>query len=249
MSTALVEKTFLILETMAEINEPVPLRTLGDKTELPKSTLHRLLQSLISLGYVDQDGRSGYYYLTMQLAHLGRSNRYEALKETALPLMQQLHTRFNETVNLGVLEGSHVYYLHALETTQPLRWIVTPGARDNFYCTALGKAITAFSSQEQRERLIRTAHLAPRTPNTIVTKRRLQEALDEIRAEGLAVDDEENDLGVVCFAVPILQDGVPLAGISVSLPKVRLTDDVRRKLISGLHELQQKTQRLTVGTT
>jgi DNA-binding IclR family transcriptional regulator len=249
MSTALIEKTFLILETLAACDQPVPLKLLVERTGLPKSTLHRLLHSLMSLGYVDQDAKSSNYYVTMQLAQLGRSNRYEALKEVALPLMQQLHERFDETVNLGVLEGSYVYYLHVLKTTKTLGWMVSPGTRDSFYCTALGKVIAAFLSPEKRTHLVRSTRFTARTENTIVSKRRLQEVLDDIRISGFAVDNEENDLGVVCFAIPLLQDGFPIAAISVSLPKVRLSNELRERIINGLQEIRQRSQRLPVSAS
>jgi DNA-binding IclR family transcriptional regulator len=239
MSTSLVEKTFLILEAMAELGEPVPLRELSARTDLPKSTLHRILQTLTALGYADQDSRNGDYYLTRQIAQLGRGNRYLAVQEAALPIMQRLHQRFDETVNLGVLEGSNVYYLHALETSQPLRWIVSPGSKDHFHCTALGKAIVAFLPEEYRDKLIRASRLEARTEHTITSKRQLREELARIRERGVACDRQENDRGVACFAFPLLRDGYPIASISLSVPSVRLDGALTARILKELDQLRR----------
>jgi DNA-binding IclR family transcriptional regulator len=237
VSSAYLEKTFSVLEVMTELDSQQTLGTLAEATTLPKSTLHRILRSLTELGYVDQDCRSGAYGLTLRLARLGQSSYHESLKEMALPLMQRLHRRYNETVNLGVLQGRYVYYLHTIETNQPLRWIVSPGSRDVFHCTALGKAIAAFLPEQQRETLLLRAHLATRTEKTVTSKRRLRAALERIRVEGVAGDDEENDIGVACFGFPLLAAGYPVGAISLSLPKVRLTDVLADKIRATMRSL------------
>lgn len=241
MSTALVEKTFLILEALAEFGRPAPLKELSERTGLPKSTLHRILQTVSELGYADQDRRNGHYYLTRQLAQLSQSNRYEPVMEAALPVMQQLHRRFDETVNLGVLEGSDIYYLHVLETTQPLRWIVAPGTKDHFHCTALGKAIVAFLPEEHQAKLIRSGRLEARTEHTITSKRQLREELARIRDRGIAHDAQENDRGVACFAFPLLRDGYPIASISLSVPTVRLDETLAARIVRELDLARKST--------
>ena len=100
---AVLVKAFNVLEVMAELGEPAPLGQIAKVTALPKGTLFRILQTLSSLGYVSQIAESNFYYLTSQISYLGRNARQEDLKLLALPLMRSLHTKFNETVNLGVL--------------------------------------------------------------------------------------------------------------------------------------------------
>jgi DNA-binding IclR family transcriptional regulator len=237
VSTALVGKTFLILEALAEVGDPAPLRELTEKTGVPKSTVYRILQTLSELGYADQEHRTGNYYVTRRLAGLGRNQRYDGLLETATPLMHRLHARFDETVNLGVLEGSRIYYLHAIETTKPLRWIVAPGKSESYYCTALGKAIAAFLPEEQRRQLISSTRLTPRTQNTITSKRQLKSELRAVREAGMASEREENDRGVACFAIPLLEDGLPLGSISISVPTVRLDEDLAARIEDELAAL------------
>lgn len=233
-SIAVLDKAFGLLEAMSDLGRSASLGELAEVTALPKPTLHHILQTLMDLGYVDQDFLRGRYRLTMRLLHLGRSDSFESLKEQVLPTMERLHRRFDETVNLGILQGSHVYYAHFIETTQKLRWQVRPGARDPFYCTALGRAIVAHLPEPRQSELLERMQIEERTPFTPETRDEVQVLLARAAADGVAIDDQENDLGVVCFGVPVMQDGAPIASISVSVPKSRLTQPLREAIVANL---------------
>jgi microcystin degradation protein MlrC/predicted transcriptional regulator len=115
MSIAVVEKAFLVLETLAESEEPVALARLAERTLLPKPTAYRILQTLAELGYVVRD-EAARYYITAKPATLSQNSRHRDLKLRVLPHMQRLHAQFNETVNLGILDGRSVRYIHVIET-------------------------------------------------------------------------------------------------------------------------------------
>lgn len=241
VSTAgVLDKAFLLLETMADADGPVQLKDLAEKVELNKATVHRILQSLADLGYVAQQTDSTKYLLTPRLAFLGRKSYYDKLIERLLPYMEELHRTFDETVNLGILEGGFVYYLHFLETTQALRWSVKPGARDPFYSTSLGRALVAYLPEALQRDLVSRAVFKARTPHTVSTKAEVAKILEEVRARGWASDDQENDIGVVCFGVPILEDGHPLAALSISLPESRLTPALREQIIEALLDVKRE---------
>lgn len=237
MTIAVLEKCFAVLEAMSDLGRPGSLKELAEAGGLPKPTLHRILQTLMDLGYVEQDQSRSNYQITMQLAHLGRSQNFEGLKENALPIMEALHQRFNETVNLGVLQGTYVYYIHFIETTQNLRAQVHPGARDSFHSTALGRAIVAHLPAEQRQRLLDRVVLKPRTAFTVVRPDVLRAVLQETSARGWALDDQENDVGVVCMGVPLLEGIHPVGSISVSVPKSRLPLERQQEIVSTLLSL------------
>ncbi|MEX2541042.1 MAG: IclR family transcriptional regulator [Trueperaceae bacterium] len=234
-----IEKGFFVLESLADFEFPVSLKLLAQKTKLPKPTLYRILQSLVKIGYVTQDGAQGNYSLSPKLAEVGNSRRYSKLKEAALPLMEGLHESFNETVNLGVLVGANVQYLHVLETTKPLRWIVRPGSQDSFYCTALGRAIVAFLPSELQDALISRSSFEKRTSRTPTDATRLRQILSETRQNGWALDDEENEDGVMCFAAPLFRGGDAVAAISVSIPKGRLTSQYRGRVVKAIESLDK----------
>lgn len=227
-------KAFNAVEAMAEIAEPAPLRQIAKATGLPKGTLFRILQTLNTLGYVNQIEDSGYYYMTSQFSYLARNARQEDLKMLALPLMKQLNSKFNETINLGVLEGTFVYYVAVLEAQRPLSWRVPTGTRDMFYSTALGRAIVAWLNPQHRQALVQRTNLRSRTSRTVMTKAALTAILDKVRAEGVAFDLEENDEGVVCIGVPMFLDGRVVASISVSIPLSRYTPALGEEIAESL---------------
>lgn len=230
-------KAFSVLEAMAEIDAPAPLRDIAAAADLPKGTLFRILQTMLSLGYVGQNPDDGFYHLTSRLSFLGRNARHEDLKLLVSPHMRMLSEQFNETVNLGVLEGSHVYYLSVLEARRNLSWKVETGSRDVYYSTALGRAIVGHLPADQREALLEQTILRSRTARTVMTHQELRQILSEVVTSGIAVDAEENDEGVVCVGGPIFLDGKVIAALSMSIPVSRYSDELEKEIALALQEL------------
>lgn len=237
MSIAVVRKTLFTLEKLAESEEPLSLAVLSAQAKLPKPTAHRILQTLAALGYVAQD-EENKYYLTTKLDALAQSGRSRDLKLRAVPAMTALHRQFNETVNLGVLEGTKVHYLHVIETSRSLRMMVQPNAADEYYFTAIGRAIAAHLPEPQLDSLLRSTTLRPVTPRTVASQKKLLAILDETRRRGWAIDDEESVLGVVCLAVPIVVNDLPVAAVSVTMPKTRATKQVCQAVVKALLSLR-----------
>lgn len=230
-------KAFRVLETMADMGEPAPLRDVAKATGLPKGTLFRVLQTLCSLGYISQIETSGFYHLTSKVTYLGRNARQEDIKMLVLPHMKALHQQFNETINLGVLEGTFVYYIAVLEARRALSWRVPAGTRDHFYCTALGRAIVAFLSPAQREALVKHTTLKSRTAQTVMSREKLEAILDDTARTGAAFDIEENDDGVVCIGAPVFLDDRAIASISVSIPSSRFTPALGEEVQQAFRDL------------
>lgn len=234
MSIAVIDKTFSILEALARTGRPLTLAEVAEESRLPKPTVYRILKSVRDLGYVEQAGRGGAYELAARLATLREYGRDEAVRAKALPLMQRLHAAFDETVNLGLLEGLYVRYAHVLETTQPLRWIVKPGARDAFHTTALGRAIVAHLPEEQQARLVTKAGASRPARGRRQARAALERELAATRARGYALEEEETVVGVACVAVPLIALGEPLAAVSVSVPVHRFPPEQRAALIAAM---------------
>jgi DNA-binding IclR family transcriptional regulator len=230
-------KAFRVLETMADMGEPAPLRDIAKATDLPKGTLFRVLQTLCSLGYISQIEASGFYHLTSKVTYLGRNARQEDIKMLVLPHMKSLHQQFNETINLGVLEGTFVYYIAVIEARRALSWRVPAGTRDQFYCTALGRAIVAFLSPAQREALVTHTTLKSRTPNTVMSREALEAILEKTARTGTSYDIEENDDGVVCIGAPVFLDDRVVASISVSIPSSRFTPALGEEVQQAFRDL------------
>ena len=241
MSIAVIDKTFSILEVLARAGRQLTLAELAEESRLPKPTVYRILRSLRDLGYVEQMDRGGVYALSERLNSLVEYGRDEAVRRKALPLMTQLHASFDETVNLGLLEGIYIRYAHVIETTQPLRWIVKPGARDMFHTTALGRAIVAHLPGEQQSRLVAKACAALPSRGRAAVRAKLEKELAATRARGYALEEEETVAGVACVATPLVSLGEPLAAVSVSVPVHRFPTNHRAALIEALLQSGQKT--------
>lgn len=233
---AVLEKAFHALEVMSDFGRAASLKELAEASKLPKATLFRILQTLVHMGYVDQDHARSRYALTLRLLQLGREDSFDEAKQIAQSIMESLHARFNETVNLGILQGTNVVYADCLETSQSLRWQVRPGAHDPFHTTALGRAIVAYLPEKRREQLLDRMQLDPRTPFTPQTRAHVEQILENTRTFGLAQDNQENDLGVVCYGMPLLVDDFPIASLSISVPKSRLTPELDREITSALRD-------------
>ena len=234
MTVRVLRKAVAVLETLSAAGRPVGLAELCRRMKYPKPTVYRILRSFEELGYLARDRATGFYAPTSRLAQLGRHGQALDLRRRALPAMEALHQEFNETVNLGVLEGDQISYAACLETTRPLRLMVRPGTKDPFYCTALGRAIAAFLPEREQRELVDRVKFEPRTPKTVRTRPALRKILLETRRRGWAIDDEECDLGVVCLGVPLRDGGSPVGAVSVTIPRTRLPATRERQILSEL---------------
>lgn len=239
MSIAVLDRAFSILEVLARTRRALTLAELAEEARLPKPTVHRILKSLRDLGYVEQNDRGGAYELSARLASLHEYGRDEAVREKAGPLMERLHGAFDETVNLGLLEGIYIRYAHVIETTQPLRWIVKPGARDSFQTTALGRAIVAHLPAEQQSRLVTKACALLPVRGRKASRTALEAELAATRQRGFAVEEEETVAGVACVAISLGFLGEPLAAVSVSVPVHRLSSRQRSEMIAALLQTRE----------
>lgn len=241
MSIAVLHKTFEVLEALSAASKPVPLQELAKPLGLPKPTVYRILHTLRDLGYIGQEDRTGFYFPTSRLANLGHPNPYAAVERRGRPLLEALFKQFNETINLGVLEGPFVRYVVVLETTQALRHVAAPRSKDLFYSTAIGRAFAAFLPQAEQERLIDRVDLKPYTPHTITDPVELRRELAQTARRGYSQELGENDPDLVCFGAPLIEDGRPVGAISVSLPRFRCTPPLRKEITQALAAITART--------
>lgn len=233
MESTVLVKAFSIIEALATRRGAMSLAELTDTLSLNKPTIHRILQDLIGLGYVERVA-GGVYTLTHKLKGLGYDEATSNLIEVGEPLLEELHESTQETTNLAVLQGLKVAYLIVLESPQPLRRVVGPGTMDPFYSTALGRAIVSRLPENQITRMLKGVKLRRQTANTIMDKDVLAETIHASRAQGYADEWEENDLGVMCVAVPICLKDAPVGAISLTVPTARIDVAAERKLVTKL---------------
>lgn len=217
-----------VLTLVAESDQELRLTQVAAAMALPKSSALRYLRTLSSAGFLHHDPASDRYGMGTRLWELGqRARGRRSIRQLATPVMRDLRDLFDETVNLAVLDGFEIVYIELFESRRGLRMQTTLGAREPVYSTALGKAILAFLPEAEVAAHLRD-RLEPRTGHTLTRLADLRRDLEKTRERGYAIDESENDEGVVCFGAPILEaSGRPLAALSVSVPESRLSDQLR----------------------
>jgi IclR family acetate operon transcriptional repressor len=189
---------------------------------MPKSTVHRYLATLQQLGLAERSDADRFRLGTRVIELAGQFLANSDLRTESQAALDALATRTNETIHLAVPSGTEVVYIAKVESKHALRMYSYIGARLPMYCTALGKAILAFSSPERRRDVM--AHpLKARTPSTITSRQALERELEAIRSQGFAIDDEENEPGIRCVGAPISDySQTAIAALSVSGPGNRM---------------------------
>jgi IclR family transcriptional regulator, acetate operon repressor len=207
---------------------------------LPRSSAFRYLATLEARDYVERDGAGGAYRLGSAFADDGP--RLRALSDAARPLLEALRDRFQETINLGVLEGNGVSYLEVLESPMAMRFAARRDDRDHVHSTSLGKALMAQLPDGDVLRILEAAGMAAVTPRTITDPDEFLRQLATVRKNGFAVDYGENEEHGGCVAVAIVGADVP-AAISLSAPIARLSPAAIEEIASALQETAARVAR------
>jgi len=216
-----VFKALQVLIVLGNEQRPLTLTEICHRVRLPKTTVFRYLQTLAQCGFIAHDRQEDMYHLGPRLFELGQlAGRQFRIRDIALPIMSALRDRFNETVNLGILDGHDVVYVEMVESHHSLRMQATLGSRDPAFSTALGKAMLGFIDEPARHLPTR---LTQRTLFTLRTRASLLDSLARVRQQGYALDDQENEDGARCVGAPIFEyPGRVAAALSVSAPASRL---------------------------
>jgi DNA-binding IclR family transcriptional regulator len=211
-----------VLEALAQSESARGVSELARELGLTKSNVHRTLQTLCGTGYVRKNELSGAYECTMKIpriaaAILGRVD----MKRVAEPYMQSLASLTKETVHLSVLDDLDVFYVHKIDSPQPVRAYSEISGRAPAYCVATGKALLAFQDDSYLQRF--GERLRAHTPRTIATQVELRKELAQVRQQGYAVNRGEWRETVGGLAAPIFDaHRRPLAAIGISGPVDRL---------------------------
>jgi DNA-binding IclR family transcriptional regulator len=237
-----VERTLDILEALVELGSEVGLVEISQAVSLPLATVHRLLGTLIQRGYVKQNRQNRKYALGFRALQMGSDMRQRfSLRLEARPFLQRLMQRSGESANLAVLDDGEIVYIDQAQSSRILRMFTQIGNRLPAHSTGSGKVMLAFSAPDIMEGIVRRSGLPMRTPHTIVDMDAFRRELDRIRAAGYALDDEEQEEGVRCIAVPVRDEsGQVIASLSISGPVTRLDDRSVQSVIPEVLECGSK---------
>ena len=220
-----------LLEAVAARGGPASLGELARAGGVPVTTAHRLLRTLLERGYVHQlpDRRYAPGLALVPLASASSG----LLEHRVGPVLADLVAEVGESANLAVLAGDRAEYVAQAPSRYAMRMFTQVGQRVDLHSTGVGKALLAHLDPADVGRLLDGTRMTRHTEHTVTSPDALSAALDRVRAQGWAADEEEHELGVRCVAVPVLGGGVPLA-VSVSGPPSRVTDEALDRAVPAL---------------
>lgn len=194
---------------------------LAARLGVDRSTTSRLIRTLISHGYLASEAGSRRVVPGKRLYQISwELSNQKTLRSEALPCLQQLAAKSGECAHLAVYSEGLALVLEDVEVETALRVVGGKGRMIRLHCTAVGKALLAFSGVPMPKELPQLM------PNTISTASQLDEQLERIRAVGYALDDEEHEPGVRCLAAPVFNaGGIAVAVVGISGPTIRMTVD------------------------
>lgn len=240
------EKLLKIMEFLAPQKEALRLVDIANSLDINQSTAFRFINTLVQMGYVDQDPDTNRYYMTYKICRLSRylMNKLEDWSE-ARPYLEKIAELFGETCCLCVERDRSVIYLEVVERPDSMiRSMQRIGNLAPMHCTGNGKLLLTNYSVKELDRLIEEVGLTRFTEHTITTREGLLKELDRIRKEGMAYDNEECEIGARCIAFPVMNaEGKVIAGISVTGPAQRLRDEMISEKLVVMREIVQKVSR------
>ena len=212
-----------ILASTADIG--ISLTELSVLIDMPKSSTHRYLVTLQELGLAERKGGDRYCLGTKVIELAGSFLVKSDLRNESQEVLNELADKTGETIHLAVPSGMEMVYIAKVESKHALVMSSHIGARIPMYCSALGKAIMAFSSEELLITILNQP-LVQRTPNSITSAEALKAELILIQSRGYAIDNEENEISIRCVGAPIFDyTATPIAAISISVPRQRMNHE------------------------
>ncbi len=228
-----VLKAIRIMELFSPLHPRLSLSDVSEQLDLPKSTAHNLLNTLLRAGYIEKVGNN-QYALGTAVIPLTQSVRVNVeLRDRAAPSLRELADWCHESVYLTVRDGNFALYIYAIESSQRLVARTAVGDRANLHCTAVGKAILGHLPEAEVAAVVDRVGLPMFTERTITELDQLQAELKRVRERGYSIDSQEHELQTFCIGAPIFDaQGKVLGSCSVSGTDPRIIDE-RERAISG----------------
>ncbi len=221
-----LEKALDIIEIVSNEQQDASLSEIARQTGLPKSTVHRLIATLMGRGYLEKT-EAGSYKIGLKLFEAVSCyiNNLE-LQTEARPYIAELTSHLGLTSYLGVLDGDEVVYIEKLDAVSAMKMYYQIGSRMHAYCSSLGKCLLSNYSKAQLDVILEDCSFIKFTPNTIASREELDAEIAKVRKQGWAMDNEECEKGHRCIGAPIFDyKGDIIAAVSASGDKRVLTDD------------------------
>jgi IclR family KDG regulon transcriptional repressor len=226
-----VDHALDLLEQFHDEVDELGVTELSKRLKLHKNNVFRLLATLESRGYIEQNRVTENYRLGLKTLELGQTFiKQMGLLRQSRPVLESLVKECNETTYVAILKDFHIVYLDVVETDLTVRVVPRVGSRLPAYCTAAGKIQLAYMTDEELDNYLPTKELKRFTPKTITDRDQFKNHLKKIAEQGYAIDNEELDIGVCCVGAPIRDYTRRIIGaISVSGPSMRFSPERMEK--------------------
>ncbi|MBQ0139209.1 MAG: IclR family transcriptional regulator [Kurthia sp.] len=231
-----VARALQILELFDEATNSLSIKEISNQLDLNKSTVHALLKTLKQFGYIQQDAFNSEYSLGWKLFERGNLLVSQLdFKKVASRHLQTLNNRTNETIHLVTLLGQEALYIDKINGHNTLTIYSRIGKKAPLHSSAVGKILTAYLPENQFEAVFKAYEFTTPTANTISNIENYKKELSKVRQQGFAMDQEENELGIICMAMPIYDySNKVVASVSVSTPKIIFTKQKKKKTLADL---------------
>lgn len=239
-SVRAVERALDILLCFTREEPTRSLTQIAEAVSMSKTTVHRLLATLENRRFITRDKTTGLYRLGLRFVEMASLVLQDVeLHRWAQPYLQRLSAEFGETVDLSVLDDSHVIYLEVIESPQRLKLAAAVGQRLPAFCTASGKALLAYLPEEEIREIL-GENMTEYTDYTTVS---IPDILTDLRVtaeRGYAISEQEYEQGINAVAAPILDsDRNPIASIAIVGPSFRLTTERLPELGESIRKMTE----------
>jgi DNA-binding IclR family transcriptional regulator len=213
-------RAFRMLECIAKSTAGKTMSELMQDTQLPKQTVHRILEQLQFSGLVVKYPGDKHYQLGRRVEEFAISTMMGGQSQRERhAILQALVEELGETCNLTTLAGSDIVYLDRVEAAWPLRVMLAPGSHVPLHATASGKLLLSMLPKQQRDRLLGLLPMRMLTPNTHTERGSLDRELQAIRRTRVSVNREEHLQGLIAVAVPVMLNKTKAcAAVSLQAP-------------------------------
>ncbi|MDH3294862.1 MAG: IclR family transcriptional regulator [Acidimicrobiia bacterium] len=234
-----VTRAFDVLFAVAETEQPPSARTVAERLDLPRSTVHRILNTLVASGVVSRVGSNRGYAVTPKLAMSMMNSRGASLGAIAEPYLHRLVAVSEETASIHIRTGDLRTCVAEVQGLRGIRWVRGRGWSAPIWSGAVGRVLLAGLPDHELETLLERSDMQPLARNSVVDRGEMRRLVHTARRQGWSSSESETIDGAAAIAVPIRDDGGTIAALSLYAPADRVGD-----MLELVDELQIAAQDL-----
>lgn len=237
-SSNAIERALTILETVGHSERGLTNSELSRRLKIPKSSASYILGTLEKTGYLMREKDSGKYRLGLRLMGLTREMlSHIDVREVAKPVLEKFVKKTNLSAHLAVLDNGRAVYVEKVEAHGFIKMDIWVGHRLPVHSTAIGKVLVADLPEEEVLEILKMRGMEKKSPKTITTPARFLKELAKIRKFGVAIDNEENSVGVRCVAAPVFDaEGRTIAALGTSSTITEINENSLPEIVGLIRE-------------